>query len=658
MKPPLYSLLKMILFYIIFLVGTVNTFAQSWDQIIKITASNNGGSSARSIDDSYAYSVAISGNYAIVGGIREDSDANGLNNLLDAGAAYILFNDNGSWAQIKKITAPIRGFGDSFGLAVAMDGDYAVVTAFIEDEDAAETNTVQDAGSAYIFKKDGGGANNWGLVKKITAPVRSVADQFGSSVAISGDYVIVGAFNEDEDADELNSLNDAGSAYIFRKDEGGTENWGLLKKICAGTRAADDWFGYSVSINGAFAVVGAYREDEDPLETNTLSSSGSAYVFGKDQGGTDNWGLVKKLTAAVRAAGDNFGSSVSINGDYVIVGAPSESEDASEANSLFSAGAAYIFKKDQGGTDNWGQLRKIVPAIRATNDVFGASVSINGSYAIAGAQGESEDASETNTLSRAGGAYIFRKDQGGSDNWGQEQKIVAAVRAASDDFGVSVAIGGAFAIVGAWQEDEDALDANSILNAGSAYIFHTNGPLPVTLATFEGVESENRALLSWVTATESHSDYFDIQKSRDGRVWKDLGRVSAAVHSDDLRSYVFTDDNPLDEDSPGNVSFYRLKMVDMDGSFAYSRVVSLSFVKNTGPVLYPNPVSDKLHINPAEAVRIESIVIVNNLGQLVLQSFGNNRVGIAVNVLAPGLYLAQIRKKGGAVRFQKVVVAR
>lgn len=71
----------MILFYIIFLVGTVNTFAQSWDQIIKITASNNGGSSARSIDDSYAYSVAISGNYAIVGGIREDSDANGLNNF-------------------------------------------------------------------------------------------------------------------------------------------------------------------------------------------------------------------------------------------------------------------------------------------------------------------------------------------------------------------------------------------------------------------------------------------------------------------------------------------------------------------------------------------------------------------------------------------------
>lgn len=658
MRPPLQSILKMVFFYIIFQAGALNVFAQNWNQIIKVTAGNNGGSPDRSPDDSYAYSVAISGNYAIVGGIREDSDANGLNNLLDAGAAYILFNDGGNWAQIKKITAPIRGFGDAFGLSVAMDGDYAVVGAFIEDEDADETNSVQDAGSAYIFKKDQGGADNWGLVKKITAPIRSVADQFGSSVSISGDYIIVGAFNEDEDADELNFLNDAGSAYIFRKDQGGNENWGLLKKICAGTRAADDWFGYSVSIHGAYAVVGAYREDEDTLEANTLSASGAAYIFGKDQGGADNWGLVKKLTAAVRAASDNFGSSVSVNGDYLIVGAPSESEDASEANSLLSAGAAYIFKKDQGGTDNWGQLRKIVPVIRATGDNFGASVSINGSYAIAGAQGESEDASEINTLNRAGGAYIFRKDEGGFDNWGQEQKIVAAVRAASDDFGVSVAVGGVFAMVGAWQEDEDALDANTISNAGSAYIFHTNGPLPVALATFEAVEIENRAVLSWVTAMESYSDYFDIQKSGDGRIWKTMGRVSAAVNSDGLRSYSFVDNRPLDEGAPGYHVLYRLRMVDIDGSFAYSRIVSLSFVKNRGLVLYPNPVSDKLHINPAEAAKIESITMINNAGQVVLQSFGNDKAGIAVNVLAPGIYLAQIRKKSGTVQFQKVIVVR
>jgi hypothetical protein len=657
MKPPLQSLLKMVLFDIIFLAGTVNTFAQSWNQIIKITASNNGSSSARSVDDNFAYSVAISGNYAIVGAFQEDSDANGLNNVFDAGAAYILFNNAGSWVQIKKITAPVRALGDVFGISVAINGDYAVVGAFHESHDASESNFVQNAGSAYIFKKDEGGTDNWGQVRKITASTRSEVDQFGTSVSVSGEYIIVGAFNEDEDPDELSTLSDAGSAYVFKRDAGGTENWGQIKKICAGIRGADDWFGVSVSISGSYAIVGAYREDEDALEANTVSGSGSAYVFKKDEGGTDNWGQVKKITAAIRASNDNFGSSVSIDGDYIIVGAPSESEDASEANSLNSAGAAYIFKKDQGGTDNWGQLTKLVPAIRATDDFFGFSVSISGSLAISGALGESEDASEANTLNRAGGAYIFRKNQNGPDTWGQEQKIVATSRASDDEFGVSVSVSGAFAIVGARYEDEDALDANTISNAGAAYIFETDDPLPVTLTIFEATKNENQALLSWATTTESNSDYFDIQKSGDGYIWKTLGRVLAAVKSDQHRSYSFTDNTPQDGDFPGYVSLYRLKMVDSDGSFTYSKMVSLSFGRNRRTVLYPNPVSAKLYCDPADAAKIESITMLNSAGRIMLRSFEDARAGISVDRLTPGIYLVQIRKKAGTVQFQKVIVA-
>lgn len=658
MKPPLQSFLKMVAFYIIFQTGAVHVFAQNWSQIIKVAASNNGGASDRSLNDSYAYSVAISGNYAIVGGLMEDSDGNGLNNLIDAGAAYILFNNEGNWVQIRKITAPVRGFGDAFGISVAIDGDYAVVGAFLDDEDASEGNTVADAGAAFIFQKDQGGTDNWGLVRKIAAPDRNVADQFGSSVAISGDYVLIGAFNEDEDADELNTLNDSGSAYLFKKDAGGTDNWGLIKKICAGTRAADDWFGFSVAIHGDYAIVGAYREDEDALEGNTLNLAGAAYIFKKDQGGADNWGLVKKITAAVRAINDTFGTSVSIHGDYAIVGAPSESEDASEANYLTDAGAAYIFKKDQDGADNWGQLKKLVPAIRATNDFFGNSVSINGSYAMVGAVGETEDDSEANTLNRAGAAYVFMKDQGGSDNWGQEQKIVANTRASDDELGVSVAVSGNYAIVGAWHEDEDALEANTLLNTGSAYIFHTSGPLPVTLTHFEATQNENQALLSWATTAESHSAYFDIQKSGDGRSWKTLGRVEAAVTSDGLRNYSFADSNALDENAPTHKSFYRLKMVDMDGSFAYSRIVGLSFGNNRRSILYPNPVSEKLFCNPADAGKVASITMVNNMGQVVLRVSTNVRAGISVNGLAPGVYQVEIRKKSGTVQFQKVVVTR
>jgi hypothetical protein len=665
MKPPLHFLQKVILFCIITLISAATAFAQNWSQIIKVTAGNNGGSSARSPEDGYAYSVAISGDYAIVGALFEDSDGNGSSNVLDAGAAYIFFNNAGNWVQVKKITAPVRAIGDVFGISVAIDGDYAVVSAFHEAHDATENNFVQDAGSAYIFKKDQGGTDNWGLVRKITGPVRSAADQFGSSVSISGDYVIVGAFNEDEDADELNTLSDAGSAYIFKKDAGGADNWGQIKKITAGTRGIDDWFGVSVSINGDYAVVGAYREDEDAQEANTLNASGSAYVFKKDEGGSDNWGQVKKITAAIRAATDTFGSSVSINGSYLIVGAPSEKEDALEANSLTSAGAAYIFKKDQGGADNWGQLVKLVPAIRASGDSFGSSVSINGSYAAAGAQGESEDAGETNTLSRAGGAYIFRKDQGGTDNWGQEQKIIATARAISDDFGVSVAISGAFAIVGAWHEDEDALDVNPVLNAGSAYIFKTNDPLPVTLVTFQASKKESEVLLSWSTTMESNSGYFDIQRSNDAHSWKALGRVLAAIESDMLRTYSFIDSDPWDEESSGQ-NFYRLKMVDrasgttgpdgLDGSFAYSRIIGLSFGNDRRTILYPNPVSDKLYASQADAAKIASVTITNSAGQIMLRSCRNAKAGISIHDLVPGIYLAQIKKKTGIVQVQKVVV--
>ena len=97
-----------------------------------------------------------------------------------------------------------------------------------------------------------------------------------------------------------------------------------MKKIVASDRAAEDYFGTSVSISGNYVIVGAYYEDEDAVGGATLSSAGSAYLFAKDQGGTDTWGQVKKIVASDRAANDYFGSAVSISGSYVIVGAGNE----------------------------------------------------------------------------------------------------------------------------------------------------------------------------------------------------------------------------------------------------------------------------------------------------------------------------------------------
>ncbi len=649
--------MKMILFGIIFLVSPFHIFAQTWKQIIKVTALNNSGeSSARSTTDFYGRSVAISGNYAIVSAYFEDEDGDGVNTVGNAGAAYILHNNGGTWVQVRKITAPVREANDLFGHSVAISGDYAIVGAVSEDEDASEANTVSNAGSAYIFKKDQGGPDNWGLVKKVAAPVREVDDRFGYAVSISGDFAIVGAYEDDEDVNETTTLGGSGSAYIFKMDQGGTDNWGLLKKITAAIRDKQDWFGFSVHIKGDYIIVGAHLEKEDTLETNTLNFPGSAYIFKKNHGGVDNWGQIKKIVASDRGNNDLYGWSVAISGEYAIVSAYVEDEDASGANTVSSAGSAYIYKRDQGGADNWGQVRKIVEPIRAEQDNFGVWVAIDGDYAVVGAFMEDEDASEANTMGNSGSVYLFKKDQGGADNWGFMQKITAEDRSSVDNFGVSLGIDGEHIIVGAYGEDEDAVGANTFESAGSAYFFKLGPPLPVTLVSFEAVKSENQALLSWATTMESNSAYFDIQKSNDARAWQTLGRVWAAVNSEQLRSYTFTDHHALHEDSPGLVNLYRLKMVDIDGSFAYSRIVSLSFGDARNAVLYPNPVSYKLFCNPADVPKIESVAIVNSAGQIVSRSAENLKTGIPVDRLTPGVYVGQIRQKAGTVRFQKIVV--
>lgn len=430
--------------------------AQTINQVIKTVASDRGAG------DRFGQSVSISGNYAIVGAYGEDAE--GGNTLANAGAAYIFKkNDTGNWVEIQKIVAASRGLDDEFGQSVSISGDYAIVGTRFEDEDALEGNHLTNAGAVYIFKKDEGGIDNWGQVQKIVAADRGENDEFGQSISISGNYVIVGATGEDEDALGGNTLDFAGAAYIFKKDD--TGNWGEVQKIVATDRGAFDNFGSSVSISGDYAIVGVNGEDENTSGGNTLSDAGSAYIFKKDT--TDNWGEVQKIVASDRGANDFFGSSVSISGDYAIIGA--YGEDVSGVNSLEDAGAAYIFRKDT--TDSWGEIQKIIAVERETNDYFGYSVSISGNYAIVGAYWDAEDALEGNTLGTAGAAYVFKKDEGGMDNWKLLQKIVAADRETGDQFGISVSISEGQIIVGANWEDDDTSGGNTLLEAGSVYIF-------------------------------------------------------------------------------------------------------------------------------------------------------------------------------------------
>lgn len=188
---------------------------------------------------------------------------------------------------------------------------------------------------------------------KVTAPDGAGGDRFGYSVAISGDTMVVGA---DYNSNNIGTGNQQGSAYIFERDEGGT--WGFVTQVTAFDAAGYDFFGQSVAISGDTIVIGAFSDDHNG------SSSGSAYIFSRDEGGENNWGLVKKVTAFDAADSDRFGYSVAISGDTVVIGAYLDDDNG------YQSGSGYIFKRDEGGTNNWGLTQKVTASDAGPNDFF------------------------------------------------------------------------------------------------------------------------------------------------------------------------------------------------------------------------------------------------------------------------------------------------
>jgi len=409
------------------LVVPSSSGAASLSEVKKLIASD------AKANDWFGQSVAVSGDIAVVGAPMGDAGGVGF-----AGAAYVFSRNQGgtdNWDEVKKLTASDAEEADVFGNSVAVSGDIAVVGAPGDDAGG------YTAGAAYVFQRDKGGTDQWGQVMKLTASGGQAGDEFGASVAVSGDVAVVGAA----------FAGGSGAAYVFQRDKGGTDKWGEVQKLTASDAQAGDRFGWSVAVSADIAVVGAVGED------TWGSNAGAAYVFSRDQGGTDNWGEVEKLTAASDAeAGDEFGSSVAVSGDIAVVGARGEDEKGS------AAGAAYVFQRDLGGTDNWGQAQKLMASDGQAGDYFGTSVAVSGDLAVVGADGEDAGGSG------AGAAYVFQRDKGGTDNWGEAQKLTASDAEAGDLFGHSVAVSGDLAVVGAFWEGNWA---------GAAYVFQP--PVPV-----------------------------------------------------------------------------------------------------------------------------------------------------------------------------------
>ncbi|PKP51400.1 MAG: hypothetical protein CVT95_00915 [Bacteroidetes bacterium HGW-Bacteroidetes-12] len=350
--------------------------------------------------------------------------------------------------DVQKIIASDRQGGDEYGRSVSIDGKYAIVGAWFEDHDSLGLNTLSNSGSAYIYKRDGN--NTWSQVKKIVPPYRSANDYFGFSVSISGRYAIVGAYGNDEDANENNTITQAGAAYIYKLDDYGS--WNFIQKIVASDRSfaqgflySDDCFGISVAISENYAVIGAYHGRTDENDNNPVDKAGSAYIFKRDTNGT--WVEIQKIVAFDRAYYDEYGYFVDIDKNYIIVGARRKNN---------TTGAAYIYEKDSLGI--WNLANKITASDGTPIDYFGISVSISKDQALVGTSEQPE------------AAYFFKRDSL-SGNWYETQKVVSSDGNSGDLFGISVSIFENQAIIGSHRHDFDTINGSPINNAGAAYIF-------------------------------------------------------------------------------------------------------------------------------------------------------------------------------------------
>ncbi len=332
-----------------------------WRQQAYLKASNP------SPDDTFGTSVAIDGDTIVVGSPNESSDRSGVtpgavfapNELRrDSGAAYVFVRSEGVWSQQAYLKASNPGQSDEFGEAVAIEGDTIVVGAYGEDGSywgvnpgpvAEADNNAPSSGAAYIFVRNG---DYWSQQAYLKASNANMDDQFGRSVAVSGNTVLVGARLEDSNATGVNGNQsnntqpDAGAAYVFVRSGSAWSQQAYLKA------PHTDWydlFAWSVSLSGNTAVCGAPGIS---VSDNLGARSGAAYVFVRSG---NTWSLQKELVASNAQDDDNFGGSVSVSGDRIIVGALGEASNAAglnpgsapgsgqNNNSSFQAGAPYVF---------------------------------------------------------------------------------------------------------------------------------------------------------------------------------------------------------------------------------------------------------------------------------------------------------------------------
>jgi hypothetical protein len=295
----------------------------------------------------------------------------------DSGQAYVFERGNERWHQAAVLSASDAAAGDQFGLTVSVSAETIVVGARLADGRAA------NAGAAYVFTRHNG---SWQQVRKLIASDAAAGDIFGR-VSIDKDAMVVTADLNDDRG------HNAGKAYAFQIRGGA---WVEVAQITASDGTAGDEFGVSLALKDGAAVFGAVGAN------GRGDDSGAAYVFERRDSG---WAQMARLTASDGATGHWFGFSVAAGNDTIVVGAPNHSGDGKRA------GAAYVFERHAGV---WTQAVKLTPSDAAPATWFGSTVAISRNTIVVGMLLNSE-------VKRSGAAYVFERRDGG---WSEVARLV------------------------------------------------------------------------------------------------------------------------------------------------------------------------------------------------------------------------------------------
>jgi hypothetical protein len=361
----------------------------------------------------FGRAIAIFGDTAFVG----------APNAPAGGAVYVFERVAGSWVETQQLNAIESPDGADFGISIALAGDTAVIGA---DRTTLTDDGLRHQGAAYIFHKGDDGL--WAQAEKLTASDFGPEAQFGNAVALSGDTVLIGAYNT-----MIGDNAYQGAAYVFTND--GTA-WTETQKLVADDGIGGDDFGNAVALDGNRALIAAQ------YGSGATAQSGAVYEFESANG---TWTQTTKLGADDGAFFDTFGYAVALAGDTAMVTAP-----YAQVGDNTGQGAVYVF--DLSGDAN--PTQKLVAGDGASSDALGASIALDGDTVIVGASSALEYAGEAYLFTRAGGVWSELGQLSGSDE------------VSGDNVGYAVALSQQTAILGAPLQ---TIDGNA--SQGSAYFF-------------------------------------------------------------------------------------------------------------------------------------------------------------------------------------------